>query len=351
MTSFTAVAVQSNVTMVDSEASPAEIKKIRDANLDRALVLIDWVLAHRYAPVSGDDPSPPLVGLPESFLHSFPRRDGALIANMRKVAIEIPGEETEKLAARAKRYNCYIFGASYEIDRDWPGRYFNCGFIIDPKGEVALKYRKIDCGRIETGTSPHEVLDEYVQRYGWDSLFPVLDTPIGRLGMMICADGLFCPEIPRVLAMRGCEVLCYPISTTQPDHHYYHLTAQARAIDNACYLVSPNLGLTFSDQRAENSGGESLIVDFEGRILTLAATPGEATIQTIVHLDALRRYRLRTRFGVVSLRSELYAPFFQKSFVPPNFFLKEPEQSLADEKRLRDVTYQRLFDQGVYVRP
>lgn len=51
------------------------------------------------------------------------------------------------------------------------------------------------------------------------------------------------------------------------------------------------------------------------------------------------------------MRSELYAPFFQRSFVPPNFFLKDPEQSLADEKRLRDVTYQRLFDQGTYVRP
>ena len=195
------------------------------------------------------------------------------------------------------------------------------------------------------------MFDEYVERYGYDAIFPVIDTPIGRLGMMICADGLFCPEIPRVLAMKGAEVICYPISTTQADHHYYHLTARARAIDNACYVVSPNLGMTFSDQRPECCGGESLICDFEGRIISKAAASGETTIQSILHLDALRRHRLRTRFGACSIRSELYAPAYQQSFVPPNFFLDEPERDLSDELRLRDATYEKLFADGVYVSP
>jgi beta-ureidopropionase len=351
MPSFTAVAIQSNVTMVDSSASPTEIKRVRDQNLDRVLTLIDWVCAYRYAPVLGDNPMPALIGLPESFLHSFPRADGALVSNMRKVAIEIPGEETERLAQKARQYRCYIFAASYEVDPEWPGRYFNCGFIIDPQGDVALKYRKIDCGMIETGTSPHDILDAYIERYGYEALFPVLDTPIGRLGMMICADGLFGPEIARALAMRGAEILCYPISTTSPDHHYYHLTAQARAIDNACYVVSPNLGLTFSNERAQNSGGESIIVDFEGRILATAATTGEATIQTMLHLDALRQYRLRTRFGIVSLRAECYVSLYQRSYMPANFFLEHPEQSLQDEQRLRDAALRQLFDQQIYAMP
>jgi len=212
---------------------------------------------------------------------------------MRKVAIEIPGEETDKLAAKARKYNSYIFGASYELDADWPDRYFNCGFIIDPAGEIALKYRKIQCGVIETGCSPHEVLDEYFERYGYDSLFPVLDTPIGKLGLLICADGLFGPKVARALAMKGAEILCFPISTTSP----------------------------------------------------------ESTVQTLFHLDALRHYRLRTPYGVASIRSETYAPLYQRSYVPPNFFLEEPEQSLADERRLRDLTFQRMFEAGIYVPP
>lgn len=351
MTSYTAGAIQTNVTMVDNTASAAEIKRVRDQNLERALQLIDWVLGHRMGPVMGQQATPSLFGLPESFLHSFPRSEGARIENMRKVAIEIPGEETDKIAAKARKYNAYIFAASYEIDPDWPGRYFNCGFIIDPKGEIALKYRKIQCGVIETGTSPHEVMDEYIERYGYDSLFPVIDTPLGKLGLLVCADGLFGPEVARALAMKGAEILCFPISTTSPDHSYYHLVARARAIDNACYVISPNLGLTFSEQRAQNSGGESVIVDFEGRILQMAATPGEATIQTMLHLDALRNYRLRSPYGVASVRTEMYAPLYQRSHVPPNFFLEEPEQSLDDERRLREITFQRMFDTGIYTPP
>jgi predicted amidohydrolase len=351
MTSFTAAAIQTNVTMVDSTASASEIKRVRDQNLDRALLMLDWVLGHRMGPVMGVQSTPSLVGLPESFLHAFPRSDGARIENMRKVAIEIPGEETEKLAAKARKYNAYIFGASYELDPDWPDRYFNCGFIIDPAGEIALKYRKIQCGVIETGCSPHEVLDEYLERYGYDSLFPVLDTPIGRLGLLICADGLFGPEVARALAMKGAEILCFPISTTSPDHAYYHLVARARAIDNACYVLSPNLGQTFAEERCLSTGGDSVLVDFEGRILAAANTPTESTVQTLFHLDALRNYRLRTPYGVAGIRSEMYAPLYQRSHVPPNFFLEKPEQDLADERRLREITFQRMFDAGIYTPP
>jgi hypothetical protein len=151
--------------------------------------------------------------------------------------------------------------------------------------------------------------------------------------------------------MKGAEILCFPISTTSPDHGYYHLVARARAIDNACYVLSPNLGQTFAEERCLSTGGDSVLVDFEGRVLVAANTPTESTVQTLFHLDALRRYRLRTPYGVASIRSEIYAPLYQRSYVPPNFFLEEPEQSLADERRLRELTFQRMFDAGIYVPP
>jgi predicted amidohydrolase len=353
MTSFTAVAIQSDITMVDPTASRADIKKIRDKNLDRALTLIDWACAYRYNVIAriGDESGNALVGLPESFLHGFPRAEGARVENLVKVAITIPGEETERLSEKARRYNCYIFGAAFEVDPEWPGRYFNCGFIIDPKGDVILKYRKIDAGLVETATSPHEILDAYVERYGYDALFPVVETSIGRLGMMICADALYGPEIARAIAMRGAEIICYPISTISSDHRYYHITAQVRAMDNACYVVSPNAGVTYSPQRPGHTGGESVIVDFEGRTLVQAAPTGETTIQSMLHLDALRSYRMRSRHGVASLRAECYAPLYQRTYMPANFFLKEPEVSLADENRLRDVALQRMLDDRIYSLP
>jgi len=350
MPSFQATAIQSNVRVVDNTASKAEIKKTIKENLNRALELIDWAAAYRYGAIQATG-NPILIGLPESFLHGFPRSDGAQLANMLKVAIEIPGEETERLAEKARKYNAYIFGASYSVEADWPNRYFNTGFIIDPRGQVALKYRKINCGMIEAGTSPHDILDAYIERYGWEALFPVLETPIGRLSVLICADGLFGTEIARGMMMRGAEVLCYPISTTSPEHHYYHLAAQAHAYFNCCYLISPNLGRTFARERAANTGGESVIVDFQGRILSTSRTTDESTITEMLHLEALRNYRLTAATGPVMIRAECFAPLYRQSFLPANFFLNQPEQSLADEVRVKKATLESLFERKILVRP
>ena len=117
--SFQATAIQSNVTMVDNSSSRSEIKKTIRKNLDRTLELIDWAAAHRFGPGTRS-PHTILVGLPESFIHAFPRADGAQLENMLKVAVDMPGEETELIAERARKYNAYIFGATYAIDPDWP---------------------------------------------------------------------------------------------------------------------------------------------------------------------------------------------------------------------------------------
>ena len=339
-----AVSIQSNVRMVDSTASRAAIKKVIRENLNRACELVDWAARNRYP---GLVDVPKIIVLPESFLHAFPRSEGAQVKNMLKVGISIPGEETEVLAKSARDNNAYLCATSYEVDEEWPGRYFNCSFIFDPQGQIILKYRKIMCGMIETGCSPHDILDAYVERYGYDSLFPVVDTPIGKLGTFICADGLFGPEVARCLAMNGAEILCYPISTTSSDHHLYHLVARMRALDNSCYLVSSNLGSTFAKERAEQTGGESVIVDYEGRILSQASALGETTITANLHLDALRR----SRRAIACLRAEAYAPMYQRTYFRANRFLETPEQELDDEVRATKETMEDLYDRGILVRP
>jgi len=173
---FRVVAIQSNVTMVDPNQSEAEIKKVVRANLDRALELIDWA-----ARESG--PGPKLIVLPESFLHSFPRGTCPTMKKLMPMALSIPGEETKKLGEKAKEYQAYICGATYEYMEDWPGRIWNAGFIIDPSGNVALKRHKTAS---ESGSGPVFVFNEYVERYGINAIYPVLDTPLGRLGVLIC---------------------------------------------------------------------------------------------------------------------------------------------------------------------
>ena len=344
---YTAVAIQSNVYMPDITSSQAEIKKTIHRNLNRACELIDWSARE----LQRTQATTMLVGLGESFLHSFPRAAGGAVSDLFKICIRIPGEETDQLASKAKEYGIYIFGASYEIDDEWPRLCFNTGFIINPEGKVILKYRKIHHAPIETKTSPHDILGAYVQKYGEDSLFPVVDTPIGRLGCMICADG-WQPETSRCLALNGVEIILFPISTYEPPHQDYHLICRCRALENNAYLISPNLGQTFSKERPEAVAGNSIIVDYNGRILIATGSTGETTISAMLDIEALRCYReLGLRSFLPRMRTEAYLPFYKKVMHPANQFQKNPKSNLSEEVAAHRKTIDSLFDRKIYVRP
>mgnify|MGYP001122950709 CR=1 FL=1 len=134
-----------------------------------------------------------LLCLTEAFLGGFgPLRYGAYETN-RKLAVKIPGEETDALAEKCKQYNLFLTASVFELDDEYPKHFFHTGFIIDDKGKIILKYRKASIpSDKEVSTGPHAVLD----RYGNDpkKIFPVAKTKLGNLGMFICWDGNF-PEI------------------------------------------------------------------------------------------------------------------------------------------------------------
>ena len=83
---------------------------------------------------------------------------------------------------------------------EWPGRFFNTSFIINPWGEIILKHWKHNHNAfLLPYTSPCDVYDEFVRRYGREALFPVVDTPVGRLGVHWARRrvSLECPARPR----------------------------------------------------------------------------------------------------------------------------------------------------------
>jgi predicted amidohydrolase len=292
-----------------------------------------------------------LVGLGESFLHSFPRAGGGVVRDLFRIAIHIPGEETKQLEMKAKEHGIYIFAVSFEIDDEWPELFFNTAFIINPDGQIILKYRKTHNAPIDSQTSPHDVLDEYIKKYGEESLFPVVDTPIGRLGCMICADG-WLPEIARCLTFNGAEIILYPTSTFEPLHQDYHLISRCRALENNAYLISPNLGHTFSKERPEAVAGNSIIVDYRGRPLISTGSTGETTISAMIDIEALRCYRESDMCSFLAwMRTESYSPFYKKVMRRANQFLKAPKANLSEEIAIYRETVDSLFDRGVYVKP
>ncbi|HLU49064.1 MAG TPA: nitrilase-related carbon-nitrogen hydrolase, partial [Planctomycetota bacterium] len=172
---------------------PRDRKEI-SARLDRILEIVDLA-------VLGYEPFFPvrLLAFPE-FAHAAPVY--ATAAELReKLAIEIPGDLTDRYVARARRLGVYIqTGTFLERDPEFPGAVFNTTCLIGPEGILA-KYRKTNPWiPWEVHSSPHDI-----EGYAEDP-FPVAETEIGRIGCAVCYDWIF-PEAIRQLALRGAEVL------------------------------------------------------------------------------------------------------------------------------------------------
>ncbi|MCS6804511.1 MAG: nitrilase-related carbon-nitrogen hydrolase [Acidobacteriota bacterium] len=292
-------------------ANPLDRSQMR-ANTERMLSMID-------SAVAGAAPFMPvrLVVFPE-FAHAAPVFP-TVKELLDKLAVPIPNEHTDRLVRKAREHNLYIqSGTMLEADPRWPGHVFNTTCLIGPEG-ICYKYRKVNTWiPYEVHTSPHD-LDNYDE-----PLFPVADTPIGRLGCAICYDWLF-PEAIRQLAANGAEVLLRvsaymdPWGATEP-MDWWTIVNRCRAIENIAYVVAANQGASLKHYPPYSWPGGSMVVDFDGRILAQASPgPGERIVVATIDLSALRHER-RTRLGhhmLAHLRTEAYPVYRSHRYPPP----------------------------------
>ena len=149
------------------------------------------------------------------------------------------GPEYEQLGALAQREKIYLAGNAYELDPHFPQLYFQTSFVISPAGEVILRYRRLVS---MFGPTPQDVLDEHLDHYGADTLFPVVDTDIGRLACVASEEILY-PEITRAHVLRGAEIICHSSSEVgSPLAKPKNIAKRARAYENIAFVVSANTG-------------------------------------------------------------------------------------------------------------
>lgn len=318
--SWRATCIQMNSDCVADATSREDAWPRIAANVAAGVAAID-------AACAGAD-KPKLVVMPEFAFTGAPRAN-PLPEWIEKACYPIPGAMTEPLQAAAIRHGLYIGGNLFETDEKWPGRYFNTCFLIAPSGEVILRFRRINTASFP---SPHDFMSDYVAHHGWEGTFPVVETELGRIGMIACGE-IAVPEVARALMLRGAEIILHP--TNENNNPAQEAAKVARAAENMVYLVSANVSgpIGFSADGSE-LGGRSRIVDYMGRTLAYdESTAPSIGVSAMIDIEALRAARNSTSManGLLRTRWEMYRELYaQVSIYPADQFLDRPMASTAE---------------------
>lgn len=151
---------------------------------------------------------------------------------------------------------------------------FNAAHLITPSGEIAFTYDKTHLTiteRRDLGLTPGE----------W---IPVVDTPLGRLGVMICYDVYF-PEVARLLSLRKVDAILFPSLQRSDTPERCMLMSRVRAMDCACHLVRAGYGLPATEAYTPGKVyGQSCVIEPDGTVLADAGLhEGLALAQVDLH--------------------------------------------------------------------
>jgi predicted amidohydrolase len=305
-----------------------------------------------------------LIAIPEGALQAF--NDEVLdldhVTFARECAIDIPGPETRFLGDLAKEWNAYIMAQAKATHPEFPDRFFNVGFAIDPNGEIILKHYKLSTlYPVEHSVTPHDVWDKWIELYGktLDAFFPVVDTEIGRLGVMMANEGSY-PENARGLAMNGAEIV-YRASYPHPHtgNELFEIQSRARALDNNFYVVAPNLATYYltldSDTPIDTFGGRSLIIDYKGRIVGQHLYgAGSSYVAGTIDVDALRYHRANAQWDnwMKDLRTEIYQLVYEEPIYPKNLYLDRAPFTHAEfREQVIEKQIDRMIERDIWKRP
>lgn len=173
-------------------------------------------------------------------------------------------ETLKKLSKIALEKEIVIAGSIPEKEGS---RIYNSLYIIEKDGEIAGKYRKIHLFS-RGGEHKGFVRGEKPE---------VIETSVGRLGLMICYDIRF-PELSRALTDLGADILVVSAQWPSQRQEHWEVLLRARAIEDQIFVVGCN---RVGSDISEYIGG-SMIISPKGRILYKAEegfNAGSATLE------------------------------------------------------------------------
>lgn len=206
-----------------------------------------------------------LLCLSENFLD----REIRLPLEERSIALDHPCIVAMRDAAREA--HLHLTFSFHEKGPD--GRIYNTAPLIGPDGQIIGCYRKnfLALGELMWGMTPGRG-------------FPVFQTGLGRIGIMICYD-MWYPETAIALAQNGAQIICHPLAGDGFAPHC-DVCWRARAVDHQVFLLS-------SPTKECSAEAVASIIDPEGQVLASTRGANDLAIAS-VSLPAGRRLRWLT---------------------------------------------------------
>lgn len=184
-----------------------------------------------------------------------------------QLAEPIDGPTVTRMRAVAKALSLVLVVPFYE--RAMPGELYNSAAIVDAGGNVLGVYRK-----------HHIPMSSHFQEKAYfrpgNAGYPVFDTPVGRIGVMICYDRHF-PEAARCLGLNGAEVVFVPTATTRRgfSRSVWEAELRGHAIANGYFVGGVNrVGVEFDSDYY----GASIFIDPIGQTIAQAGDQEEVLV-------------------------------------------------------------------------
>lgn len=246
-----------------------------------------------------------LVLFPEAFVPGYPRGldFGAVVGSRSEAgrddfrrywenAIDVPSLAVDALSRAARSNRVYLLMGVVERDR---GTLYCCVLFFAPDGTFLGKHRKV----MPTAS------ERLIWGFGDGSTLPVFDTPLGRVGAVICWEN-YMPLLRTYMYSQGIEIYCAPTA----DHRdTWASTMRHIALEGRCFVLGCNQFNRRSDY-PENyrsspgdtpdtivSRGGSCIVDPFGKFL--AGPNFEEETILVAELDRSQLPRAKFDFDVV----------------------------------------------------
>jgi len=227
-----------------------------------------------------------LVLFPEAFVSAYPRGldFGAVVGNRTDAgrrdfqrywesSVDVPGPAVDALAKTARTHDIYLVAGVVERDG---GTLYCTVLFFAPDGSYLGKHRKV----MPTAS------ERLVWGFGDGSTMPVFDTPLGKLGAVICWEN-YLPLLRAAMYAKGIELYCAPTADMRDS---WIASMRHIAVEGRCFVLSCNQFNRRKDFPADYrtpfgddpetvmSRGGSCIVDPFGNFLAEPNVDGEAIL-------------------------------------------------------------------------